>query len=399
MHETIPWNYVAYVRAAIAGITLSEARLYLEETPDGFALVKENGFVPVCFAFPDDWKPPLHTSSRAAWLRAFFRGCALDGHWLAVTEDADGLFLDEVLEPSGGVYPWVVRFAEGWIPPHGLESECSQPRLPSECEKGELIEQLVQLYAMDPADLVVLTHEQLVPRVDLAPDMPEIGVYQRRMTRAPAHWWQRLAWPLFGTPLGWRFEIRVKASPPWQYAVVDTLEEARWVARKAHWKFSQPSPMLVGRSSVAQIATEMHRFLEHCYFTVTTIPFICTPSLPYEHAGSNRHCRLVKPWQGGLPVSYTLYETSDWGWDWAGSLSLCLGSLQFTFPVIGMIGSLDRTTFPHTAVTFEPSRLIVHMRQAHDVASAHDQTVVFMRESAIDLPVGKRDEHGIYRGE
>jgi hypothetical protein len=177
---------------------------------------------------------------------------------------------------------------------------------------------------------------------------------------------------------------------------VDTLEEARWVARQAQFRFIWPTPELVTRYSVSQIACEMHRFLEHCYFTVLTRPFICFPSLFNEYTGSSRHCRLVKPWQGGAPVSYTLHEPSDWGWDWAGSLSLCLGHMQFTFPVTA---DFDATSLPRTEVTFEPSRLIVHLRQPRHMVGAHDQTVVFIRESPIELPIGGRDEYGIYKGE
>jgi len=393
--KTIPWLYVAYVRSAIAGITLSGHRLYLEETYDGFVLVKEEGFVPSSFVFPDAWQPPLHAHSREEWVRAFFHGCWLNGHWLRVTEDDDGLFLDEVQGDPGVVYPWVVRFADGWAPPRGLESEVIQPRLPACCKKEELVERLIGLYAMDLVDLAALSHEQLAQRIDLAPDMAEFGVYQRRRTRQPANGWQKLAWRFVGAPMDWRFEVRVKSSPPWQYAVLDTFEEARWVARKAQLRFSWPSPTLVTHYSVSQIAVEMHRFLEHCYFTVLSIPFKCTSSLPYAHAGS-RHCRLVKPWQGGPPLSYTLHEPSDWGWDWAGSLSLCLGHLQLTFPVTA---NFDASSLPRTEVTLEPSRLIVHLHQPRHMAGAHDQTLVFIRESPVELPIGGRDEHGIYKGE
>ncbi len=389
MYRVLPWSHVSYIRAAIAGITLSGKELYLEEVAEGFVLVKDDGFVHASFDFPDGWKPPLPTSSHVEWLRAFFSGCMLNGHKLEVKEDEGVLFLDEVLGKARDVcprvYPWIVRFTEGWAPPHPKSD--SQQHLPSTWKKSELIEQVSRLYGMKAENLVPLTCKQLVPLVDLAPDIPGIGIYQRWMYCEPATWWQRLAWPIFGSPMAWRFEVRIAANPPWQYAVLDTLEEARWVARAARRKFRWLSPTVVTRNNVTRITRFVHTFLEHCYFTVIR----ADPRPLAWH-----HHRLKKPEKAGAPVYCESYEQWVRYWMNPGYLSVCDVNQRYQFPVILQ---LDSTSFPRTLVTFEPSQLTLRVRQANDTSGARDWTVVFVREGPIELPIGATDEHGAYRGE
>jgi hypothetical protein len=190
MQAIIPPDYLPFIRATIAGITLSGDVLYLQQGAEGMHLAKDDLFSSMTFAFPDGWKPPLHTPLRVKWLRAFFNGVTLDGHELRVEEDEGFLLLKEVLNERGEAYPWIVEFVEGWAPPPSPEWDGSRQRcLPSAFERAWLVEQLGRLYGMTPASLVDLSHEQLVPLIDLAPDIAGISIRQRWMEREPKHWW------------------------------------------------------------------------------------------------------------------------------------------------------------------------------------------------------------------
>ena len=149
MQTIIPQPYLPSIRAAIAGITLSGDVLYPLRVAGSMQLAKDDRFFNLTCAFPDGWKPPLHASSRLEWLRAFFGGVTVSGHELQVEKDEGFLLLKEVLNEAGETYPWFVEFAEGWtMPPSPLWNGDLQCRLPSECERGWLVEQLGRLYGM-----------------------------------------------------------------------------------------------------------------------------------------------------------------------------------------------------------------------------------------------------------
>lgn len=243
---------------------------------------------------------------------------------------------------------------------------------------------------MTPEYLADLSREQLVPLIDLAPDIPGIRVHQRWMYREPKSRWQKLIWFMFGTPKRWRFEVVVLARPTWQYAVRDTLEEARKAAREANRKFSMLTTTVVTRSNVDRITKSIHSFLEHCYFTFVTNDW-SPPSFDTWN-----HWRLRKPMGTGSPVYYELYEYWERYQMSPGYIYIYDVSAQYTLPVILQ---LDSTSFPRTLVTFEPCRLTLHIRQANDEQGTRDTTVIFVREGPIELQIGATDEHGTYRGE
>lgn len=394
MRELIPEPYLAYVAAAIEGITLSGRELFTEAVAEGTLLVLDHSAYPVVYAFPERWEPPRATSDRVAWLCCFFWGVTLNGHEVEVEEDGEWLYLKETFS-NKQIYPWIVRFRDGWQvppPPDGVSG--GQLPLPAGCEREQLVGQLSALYGMTREYLADLSREQLIPLIDLAPDIPGVCIQQRWIERRPRGCWQKFRWSLFGTPMGWRFEVQVMADPPWQYAVQDSLEEARRAAWEANRQFGpRLDRCIVTRENVEEVTDRIHRFLAGWYFTTVE------KSPLYPLARAWRHRRLRQWEEERSPVYCEVYQESRrerrYGLD-TGSILVFDVSVPYEFP---MIPGEDATFFPGTSVTFEATRLTLRVSHRRNDGSACYRTTVFVREAANTLAVGESDEWGTYHGE
>jgi hypothetical protein len=398
MQRIIPPAYLPYITAAIAGITLSGDLLYLQQVAEGTQLAKDDSFSNMVFTFPDGWKPPLHTPSCLEWLRAFFDGMTVADHKLQIEGIDDWIVLSEILNEKGDKYHWFVEIAEGWAPPpNPVWNRDLRRRLPSECDRAWLVEQLGKLYGMSPEYLADLPREQLVPLIDLAPDISGITIHQRWMRREPKYWWQRALWSIFGVPMAWRFEVDVMTTHTWQYAVRDTLEEARSCALEVSEQFARLAAggtryTVVTRYNVQEIASCIQRFLARCYWTRITNDW------SISSYNVRNHWRLQRPLiDSTTPPVYYEWSPNLRLWDAPGYIAIFNVGSQYTFPVILQHDSTS--LFPRTLVTFEPSQLTLRIRQANDPKGTQDRTVVYVREGLITLSVGEQDEYGVYQGE
>jgi hypothetical protein len=392
MSALVPQQHLPYIENAIERFTLSGKALYLDKVAGGSVLVMDGSLGSEFFALPEMWQPPAETSSRVVWLCCFFWGVTRNGNALVVDEDEDWLYLHEVCEKKQS-YPWIVRFAEGWQPPYppaGVQG--SHLPLPAECGRDELIGLLCACYGCSHEELEDLSREQLAPLINLASDIPGMGLHQRWMFLEPRHLWQRLVWGILGAPRSWRFEVQVLARPSWTYRVCDSLQEARITAWEAKREFGRLlDTSVVTSANVGAVIDRMRQFLKGCYFTIIET----SPLYPLPRAW--RHRRLRQWTMERHQVLYETYRGIRAPAAVTGSILVFDVTVQYDFPVA--LKEDTPPSFPMTLVTFLGERLTLSVRRRLSDGHVAQWTTVFVREEVHRLVPGDEDAWGIYSGE